>query len=46
MNSLMGQAAALIKEEMTIAHLFRQMVQEAEERLQELVSNLGKGAGE
>jgi enoyl-[acyl-carrier protein] reductase II len=43
---LMGQAAALIKEEMTIAHLFRQMVQEAEERLQELVSNLGKGAGE
>jgi enoyl-[acyl-carrier protein] reductase II len=43
---LMGQAAALIKEEMTISHLFRQMVQEAEERLKELVSNIGKGAGE
>ena len=39
---LMGQAAALIKEEMPIAHLFRQMTQEAEERLQGLVALMGK----
>lgn len=39
---LMGQAAALIKEEMTIAYLFRQRTQEAEERLQKLVALMGK----
>ena len=43
---LMGQAAALIKEEMTIAHLFRQMTQEAEERLQGLTAHMGKKPGD
>jgi enoyl-[acyl-carrier protein] reductase II len=45
---LMGQAAALIKEEMTIAQLFRQMTREAEERLQGLqglVAITGKETG-
>jgi enoyl-[acyl-carrier protein] reductase II len=42
---LMGQAAALIKEEMTIAHLFRQMTQEAEERLHRLVALMEKETG-
>jgi enoyl-[acyl-carrier protein] reductase II len=42
---LMGQAAALIKEEMTIAHLFKQMTREAEERLLGLVALMGKRPG-
>jgi NAD(P)H-dependent flavin oxidoreductase YrpB (nitropropane dioxygenase family) len=41
---LIGQAAALIKEEMTVANLFRQMTQEAEGRLQGLVALMKEGA--